>query len=138
MRSSRGLGTLRQNCVRKCLGSRLYSVRNSLDSTFPNVTRKAARDAGQLVGLQLLIPRILGAAAHMAHRGYLGYFIGLSALKPSKRWPIFGVGYFSPWALYALSKASLDEGRTFGGVGGSFVLCVFGSRDSETQPELCL
>jgi RsiW-degrading membrane proteinase PrsW (M82 family) len=36
--------------------------------------------------LQLLIPGILGSATgHMAHSGYLGYFIGLSALKPRKR-----------------------------------------------------
>jgi RsiW-degrading membrane proteinase PrsW (M82 family) len=88
--------------------------------------------------LQLLIPRILGfAAGHMAHSGYLGYFIGLSALKPRKRWPILGVGYFSASALHALSNASGVEERTFRGVGGSFVLCVFGSGDL-TQPELCL
>ncbi len=43
-------------------------------------------DARQLAGLQLLIPGILGSAAgHMAYSGYLGYFIGLSALKPRKR-----------------------------------------------------
>jgi RsiW-degrading membrane proteinase PrsW (M82 family) len=60
-----------------------------------NVTLQAGPHPGQLVGLQLLIPRILGAAAHMTHSGYLGYFIGLSALKPKKRWPIFGLGYFS-------------------------------------------
>jgi RsiW-degrading membrane proteinase PrsW (M82 family) len=82
-------------------------------------------DAGQLVGLQLLIPRILGAAAHMAHSGFWGYFIGLSALKPSKRWPILGLGYFSEAALHALSKASGVEGRTFRGVDGSFVLLGF-------------
>jgi RsiW-degrading membrane proteinase PrsW (M82 family) len=88
--------------------------------------------------LQLLIPDILGAAAaHMAHSGYLGYFIGLSALKPSKRWPILGVGYFTASALHALSNASGVEGRTFRGVGGSFVLCVFGSRDL-TEPGFCL
>ena len=85
----------------------------------------------------MLIPGILGAAAHMAHSGYLGYFIGLSAVKPSKRWPIWGPGYFSEAALHALSKASGVEGRTFRGVGGSFVLCVFGSRDL-TEPGLCL
>jgi RsiW-degrading membrane proteinase PrsW (M82 family) len=85
----------------------------------------------------LLIPRILGAAAHMAHSGYWGYFIGLSALKRRKRWPILGLGYFSEAALHALSNASLAEGRTFAGVGGSFVLCVFGSGDL-TGPELCL
>jgi len=87
--------------------------------------------------LQLLIPRILGAAAQMAHRGYLGYFIGLSALKPSKRWSILGLGYFREAALHALSNASGVEGCTFGRVGGSLVLCVFGSRDL-TEPELCL
>ncbi len=85
----------------------------------------------------MLIPRILGAAGHMAQSGYLGYFIGLSALKPRKRWSILGVGYFRAWALHALSNASGALGRTFRGVGGSFVLCVFGSRDL-TQPELCL
>jgi hypothetical protein len=69
----------------------------------------------------------------MAHSGYLGYFIGLSALKPRKRRPILGVGYFSASALHALSNASGAEGRTFRGVGGSFVLCVFGSRDFESQ-----
>jgi len=55
--------------------------------------------------LQLLIPRILGAAAHMAYSGYWGYFIDLSALKPRKRWSILGVGYFSASALHALSNA---------------------------------
>jgi RsiW-degrading membrane proteinase PrsW (M82 family) len=86
----------------------------------------------------LLIPRILGSAAgHMAQSGYWGYFIGLSALKPRKRLPILRLGYFSASALHALSNASGAEGRTFRGVGGSFVLCVFGSRDL-TQPELCL
>jgi RsiW-degrading membrane proteinase PrsW (M82 family) len=72
-----------------------------------NVTLQAGSDAGQLVGLQLLIPRILGSAAgHMAYSGYLGYFIGLSALKPKKRLPILGVGYFSASALHALWNAS--------------------------------
>jgi RsiW-degrading membrane proteinase PrsW (M82 family) len=85
----------------------------------------------------LLIPGILDAAAHMAHSGYWGYFIGLSTLKPSKSWPILGPGYFSEAALHALSKASGAEGRTFAGVGGSFVLWVFGSCDL-TEPGLCL
>jgi RsiW-degrading membrane proteinase PrsW (M82 family) len=42
----------------------------------------------------------------MAYSGYLGYFIGLSALKPRKRWQILGVGYFSASALHALWNAS--------------------------------
>jgi len=72
-----------------------------------NVTLQAGTDAGELVGLQLLIPRILGSVAgHMAYSGYLGYFIGLSALKPKKRWQILGVGYLSAAALHALWNAS--------------------------------
>jgi hypothetical protein len=85
----------------------------------------------------LLIPRILGAAAaHIVHSRYWGYFIGLSALKPSKPWPILGPGYFSEAALRAFWNASGVEGPTFRAVGGSFVLCVFGSGDL-TEPGLC-
>lgn len=58
---------------------------------------------GQLVGFQLLIPRIIGSVAgHMAYSGYLGYFIGLSVLKPRQRWQILGVGYLTAAALHAL------------------------------------
>lgn len=58
---------------------------------------------GDLVGLQLLIARILGSiSGHMAYSGYLGYFIGLSVLKPSKRWQILGVGYLTAAGLHAL------------------------------------
>lgn len=72
-----------------------------------NITLQAGPEAAELVGLQSLIPRILGSAAgHMAYSGYFGYFIGLSALKPRKRWQILGVGYFSASALHALWNAS--------------------------------
>jgi RsiW-degrading membrane proteinase PrsW (M82 family) len=72
-----------------------------------NVTLQIGSEAGQLRGLQVLIPRILGSAVgHMAYSGYLGYFIGLSALKPRKRWQILGVGYFSAATLHALWNAS--------------------------------
>ena len=62
----------------------------------------------------MLIPRILGAAAHMAHSGYLEYFIGLSALKPRKRWSILGLGNFSASALHALWNASGAASVLFG------------------------
>ena len=59
--------------------------------------------AGQLAGVQLLIPRILGSVAgHMSYSGYFGYFIGLSALKPSKILPILLIGYLSSATLHAL------------------------------------
>lgn len=88
-----------------------FTVLETLGQYVPNiiqnVTLQAGADAGELVGLQLLIPRILGSAAgHMAYSGYLGYFIGLSVLKPKKRWQILGVGYFSASALHALWNAS--------------------------------
>ncbi|MEG4353312.1 PrsW family glutamic-type intramembrane protease [Microcoleus sp. LAD1_D3] len=85
----------------------LETLGQYVPNVIQNVTLQAGPDAGQLVGLQLLIPRILGSAAgHMAYSGYLGYFIGLSALKPRKRWQILGVGYFSASALHALWNAS--------------------------------
>ncbi|MBD2137565.1 PrsW family intramembrane metalloprotease [Anabaena sp. FACHB-1237] len=66
-----------------------------------------SQNSGELVGLQLLIPRILGSVAgHMAYSGYLGYFIGLAVLKPVLRWQILAVGYFSASALHALWNAT--------------------------------
>ena len=68
-----------------------------------NTTLQAGDDAGQLLGLQLLIPRVLGSVVgHMAYSGYFGYFIGLSVLKPKKRWRILGTGYLSAALLHAL------------------------------------
>lgn len=61
------------------------------------------QQAAELASLQLLIPRVLGSVAgHMAYSGYLGYFIGLSVLRPRYRWRILGVGYLSASALHAL------------------------------------
>ncbi|MBW4682203.1 MAG: PrsW family intramembrane metalloprotease [Microcoleus vaginatus WJT46-NPBG5] len=68
-----------------------------------NVTLQAGKDLGELAGLQLLIPRILGSVAgHMAYSGYLGYFIGLSVLKPKQRWLILTVGYLTAAGLHTL------------------------------------
>ncbi len=72
-----------------------------------NVSVQSGYGIGQLVGFQLLIPRIIGSVAgHMAYSGYLGYFIGLSVLKPRKRWQIISVGYLTAAALHALWNAS--------------------------------
>ena len=63
--------------------------------------------AGDLVGLQLLIPRILGSVAgHMAYSGYFGYFIGLAVLKPRRSVQILSVGYITSSALHALWNAT--------------------------------
>ena len=60
-------------------------------------------EGGQLAGLQLLIPRLLGSVAgHIAYSGYFGYFIGLSVMVPQRRWLILGVGYGTASLLHAL------------------------------------
>ncbi len=84
-----------------------FTLLETLGQYVPNVVNDAAlqfgEGFGELVGLQLLIPRILGSVAgHMAYSGYFGYFIGLSILVPSSRWRILLVGYLSSSLLHAL------------------------------------
>jgi RsiW-degrading membrane proteinase PrsW (M82 family) len=84
-----------------------FTLLETLGQYVPQITQniglQAGIEAGQLVGLQLLIPRILGlAAGHMAYSGYLGYFIGLAVLKPGKGWQILLVGYLTSASLHAL------------------------------------
>ncbi len=88
-----------------------FTLLETLGQYVPSITQNATVQsglaAGQLVGLQLLIPRILGSVAgHMAYSGYLGYFIGLAVLKPRRSWQILPVGYFSASALHALWNAT--------------------------------
>ncbi len=65
------------------------------------------QQGGELQGLQILIPRVLGSVAgHMAYSGYFGYFIGLSIQKPRRRWSILAVGYLSAAVLHALWNAA--------------------------------
>lgn len=84
-----------------------FTLLETLGQYVPEITRnfslQSGEGVGQLVGFQLLVPRIIGSVAgHMAYSGYLGYFIGLSVLKPRKRWQILGVGYLTAAGLHAL------------------------------------
>ena len=88
-----------------------FTLIETLGQYVPEISRNVGLQSGdgigQLVGLQLLIPRIIGSVAgHMAYSGYLGYFIGLSVLKPRKRWQILAVGYLTAAALHALWNAT--------------------------------
>ncbi|NJL64642.1 MAG: PrsW family intramembrane metalloprotease [Methylacidiphilales bacterium] len=88
-----------------------FTLLETLGQYVPQIAQSVAQqsgiDAGELVGLQLLIPRILGlVAGHMAYSGYLGYFIGLAVLKPSKGWQILLVGYLTAAGLHALWNAT--------------------------------
>jgi RsiW-degrading membrane proteinase PrsW (M82 family) len=88
--------------------------------TVNSVSLQSGQDAGLLIGIQLLIPRILGSiSGHMAYSGYFGYFIGLSILKPRQRWQILGVGYLTSASLHALWNAT--------GLMHPVVLAVIGS-----------
>ncbi len=72
-----------------------------------SVGQQAGSGAGVLVGLQLLIPRILGSVSgHMAYSGYFGYFIGLSIIRPRQRWQIIGIGYLTAAILHTLWDAA--------------------------------
>ncbi|WP_414541256.1 PrsW family glutamic-type intramembrane protease [Nostoc sp. CCY0012] len=89
-----------------------FTLLETLGQYVPDITHNVTQQvgigaAGQLAGLQLLIPRILGSVAgHMAYSGYLGYFIGLAVLKPRMSWQILSIGYLSASALHALWNAT--------------------------------
>lgn len=54
--------------------------------------------------LTLLIPQILGDIfGQVAYSGYFGYFIGLSALKPLKRWHLLGIGYLTSGIIHSVA-----------------------------------
>lgn len=68
-----------------------------------NTTLQVGAGFSQDMGLQLLIPRLLGAiSGHMAYSGYFGYFIGLAVLRPDYCWRVLGVGYLTAALLHAL------------------------------------
>ncbi|MEB3341020.1 PrsW family glutamic-type intramembrane protease [Okeania sp.] len=88
-----------------------FTLLETLGQYVPSIVDSASLQlgvgAGELVGLQLLIPRILGSVAgHIAYSGYFGYFIGLSVLRRRNSWLILGVGYFTASILHALWNAS--------------------------------
>ncbi len=83
------------------------------------VAQQVGDGAGFVAGFQLLIPRILGSLpGHMAYSGYLGYFIGLAVLKPTKSLQILLVGYLTAAGLHALWNAT--------GVINSLLLVIVG------------
>jgi RsiW-degrading membrane proteinase PrsW (M82 family) len=87
-----------------------FTLIETLGQYIPEVyqaTLTVGEQAAQLASLQLLIPRVLGSVAgHLAYSGYLGYFIGLSMLRPRQRWTILLVGYLTAAALHALWNAT--------------------------------
>lgn len=81
-----------------------FTLLETLGQYVPNIIE----ETGDLsVGLQLLIPRIIGSVfGHMAYSGYFGYFIGLAMLKPSKRWLLLVIGWLTSASLHGFWNAS--------------------------------
>lgn len=86
-----------------------FTLFETLTQYVPNLVQQISQTAdqsvAQMTGLQLLIPRIIGnVSGHMAYSGYLGYFVGLAALKHSalNRAIAIGVGYLSAAIIHAL------------------------------------
>lgn len=83
-----------------------FTLVETLGQYLPDIyqaTLGAGEPAAQLASLQLLIPRLLGSVSgHMAYSGYLGYFIGLAAMRPAKGWTVMGVGYLTASVLHTL------------------------------------
>ncbi len=71
---------------------------------------------GMLLGLQLLLPRILGnISGHMAYSGYFGYFIGLAALKhkPLQQAQVIGIGFVTAALIHGLWDTVSDYSPIF-------------------------
>jgi RsiW-degrading membrane proteinase PrsW (M82 family) len=88
-----------------------FTLLETMGQYVPNLVREvlASGDEGAayFVGLQLLIPRILGSiAGHLAYSGYFGYFIGLAVLKPKAWLLVCSIGYLTSSALHAFWNAS--------------------------------
>jgi RsiW-degrading membrane proteinase PrsW (M82 family) len=84
-----------------------FTLLETLGQYVPAIVQDTQLQAGlelsQLRGLQLLIPRLLGAiSGHIAYSGYFGYFIGLAVLRPGHRWSIVAIGYLTAALLHAL------------------------------------
>lgn len=92
-----------------------FTLVETLGQYVPEIANAVAAEngelAGDLVGLQLLIPRIAASVfGHMAYSGYFGYFIGLAVLRPDSRWLVLGIGYLSASATHALWNSAAAIG----------------------------
>lgn len=96
--------------------------------TIESVTQESGQYAGELIGLQLLIPRILGSIiVHIAYSGYFGYFIGLSIMKPSKRWTFLAIGWLTSSVIHALWNtfaSNLIGGALVGMISYAFLMAA--------------
>lgn len=80
---------------------------------------------GQLSGLHILIARMVASVfGHLAYSGCFGYYIGLSNLKPKRRWKFLGIGYLVAASTHALWNSSLALGIWALGLAGILAYCL--------------
>lgn len=106
-----------------------FTLIETLGQYIPNLVSMISRqtDVGtaELLGLQLLIPRIVGSVfGHMAYSGCFGYYIGLSELKPRRRWRLLATGYLISAATHAFWNASSALGIWALGLAGILAYCL--------------
>lgn len=100
----------------------------ALVETMMHVHEEVAQTGDFFNAITLLIPQILGdISGQVAYSGYFGYFIGLSAMKSSKRWQILGIGYLTATAMHALwAVITLFQEKQNSNLFGSIFLAVIG------------
>lgn len=107
-----------------------FTLLETLAQYIPNVVQSVAMQtanvgAAELVGLQLLIPRIVGSVfGHMAYSGYFGYYIGLGELKPRRRWKFLATGYLIAAVIHAFWNSSSALGNWALGLAGMIAYCL--------------
>lgn len=90
---------------------------------------EVTQSKGHFAGLTLLIPLILGdISGQVAYSGYFGYFIGLSAMKPSKGWQLAGIGYLTSAVLHTLGAvvSELQKEQKLDFLVGNLLLALIG------------
>ncbi|BAY49013.1 FHA domain-containing protein [Scytonema sp. HK-05] len=90
---------------------------------------EVTQSKGNFAGLTLLIPLILGdISGQVAYSGYFGYFIGLSAMKPSKGWQLAGIGYLTSAVLHTLGAvvSELQKEQKLDFLIGNLLLALIG------------
>ena len=107
-----------------------FTLIETLGQYVPNLIASASEQFGQgggeLLGLHLLIPRVVSSVfGHMAYSACFGYYIGLSVLKPRKRWRLLAVGYLLSSAIHALwNSSSSSLGLWVAGLVGILTYCL--------------